>query len=194
MTDDKSKKKEAAIDWSKVKNVAGTNDPHALEKYVREIMNSMFFFEGQSTDDIIEKLNSCLSILQSIQPQDQMETLLVVQMMTTHNTSMECLRRANISNQTFEGRTMALNQAAKFLRLYMDQLNTLNRHRGKGQQNLIVGQVNVESGGQAIVGNVAKDTQEQPAPIPTLTHDLIEPMGMGTSRKKEKVTVKRTRK
>ena len=34
-------------------------------------------------------------------------------------------------------------------------LEALDRHRGKGRANITVGQVNVESGGQAIVGNVA---------------------------------------
>lgn len=193
MADDQDKK-EITINWSKVKNIAGTNDPQALEKYIREIMNSMFFFEEAPSATILEKLNPCLSILQSIQPQDQMETLLVIQMITAHNTIMECLRRANLSNQTFAGRTAALTQASKFMRLYMDQLNTLNKHRGKGQQNLIVGQVNVESGGQAIVGNVATDKPEKNTSAQMLSHDPIEPLYGSELSQNKKVTSKKPRK
>ncbi len=38
--------------------------------------------------------------------------------------------------------------------LYAKQLETLNKHRGKGQQKVTVEHVNVEPDGQAIVGNV----------------------------------------
>jgi hypothetical protein len=38
--------------------------------------------------------------------------------------------------------------------LYTRHLDALAKHRGKTQPNITVGQVNVESGGQAIVGNV----------------------------------------
>ena len=38
--------------------------------------------------------------------------------------------------------------------LYARQLETLNKHRGKGQQKVTVEHVHVAEGGQAIVGNV----------------------------------------
>ena len=34
----------------------------------------------------------------------------------------------------------------------IDQINTLERMKGKGQQKIIVEKINVESGGQAAVG------------------------------------------
>ena len=40
------------------------------------------------------------------------------------------------------------------MRIFMEQADALNRNRGKGQQNIIVEHVNVNSGGQAIVGSV----------------------------------------
>ncbi len=36
----------------------------------------------------------------------------------------------------------------------MQQVETLDKHRGKSQQKITVEHVNVEAGGQAIVGNV----------------------------------------
>ena len=50
-------------------------------------------------------------------------------------------------------------------------LDTLNRHRGKGQQKVTVEHVNVAAGGQAIVGNVetgggvAPKSKDQPHAI-----------------------------
>jgi hypothetical protein len=77
-----------------------------------------------------------------------------------------------IREQTFEGRRENLNQANKLSRTYAVLLDTLNRHRGKGQQKVTVEHVNVAAGGQAIVGNVdhqgggvAPKPKEQPHAI-----------------------------
>jgi len=35
-------------------------------------------------------------------------------------------------------------------------LDDLNKHRGKGQQKMIVEHVNIRAGGQAVVGNVER--------------------------------------
>jgi hypothetical protein len=74
-----------------------------------------------------------------------------------------------IRDQTFEGRRENLNQANKLSRTYATLLDTLNRHRGKGQQKVTVEHVHVHEGGQAIVGNVesrgggfASKAKEQP--------------------------------
>jgi hypothetical protein len=67
---------------------------------------------------------------------------------------MECYRRAMIGEQTFEGRRENLSQANKLSRTYGTLLESLNRHRGKGQQKVTVEHVHVHEGGQAIVGNV----------------------------------------
>ena len=76
------------------------------------------------------------------------------QLLVCHNASMECYRRAMIREQTFEGWRENLNQANKLSRTYTALLETLNHHRGKGQQKVTVEHVHVHSGGQAIVGNV----------------------------------------
>ena len=43
------------------------------------------------------------------------------------------------------------NLYTKLSRLGMDQINTLERMKGKGQQRIIVEKVNIESGGQAAI-------------------------------------------
>jgi hypothetical protein len=44
--------------------------------------------------------------------------------------------------------------AIKLLRTFTMQLEALQRYRGKGQQKVTVEHVNVNAGGQAIVGTV----------------------------------------
>ena len=77
-------------------------------------------------------------------------------MIACHNASLECHRRAMLSNQTVEGRQMNLSAASKLSRTYAALLEALNRHRGKGQQVVRVEHVRVQAGGQAIVGAVTQ--------------------------------------
>ena len=95
--------------------------------------------------------------------------MLAAQLIACHHASMECYRRAMLREQTFEGRREELNQANKLSRTYTALLESLNRHRGKGQQKVTVEHVHVHDGGQAIVGNVespgggfATKSKEQP--------------------------------
>jgi hypothetical protein len=89
--------------------------------------------------------------------------MLAAHMVATHSAAMECLRRAMISEQSFEGRDANLRHAEKLLATYARQLEVLDKHRGKGQQQVTVKYVNVEAGGQAVVGNVQSSPQSQPS-------------------------------
>ncbi|MGN3975260.1 hypothetical protein [Tsuneonella sp. SYSU-LHT278] len=105
------------------------------------------------------ELQATYDALRSIAPRSELEGMLAVQMLSVHNAAMECMRRAMLEQQTFEGRDQNLKHAAKLMSLYERQLAALDRHRGKGQQKITVEHVTVEAGGQAIVGDVslAKD-------------------------------------
>ncbi len=102
--------------------------------------------------------SATLAAMSGMKPQDEIEGMLVAQMIAMHNASMECLRRAMISEQSFEGRGQNLNSANKLSRSYAALLDSLSRYRGKGvsEQRVTVQHVHVSDGGQAIVGNVGK--------------------------------------
>ena len=53
-----------------------------------------------------------------IEPRDEIEGMLAAQMLACHNAAMECYRRAMIGEQTFVGRSEALNQANKLSRTH----------------------------------------------------------------------------
>jgi hypothetical protein len=95
-----------------------------------------------------------VAALIGIGPKDELEAMMAAQLIATHNAAMECYRRAMLGEQTFEGRRENLAQANKLSRTFATLLETLNRHRGKGQQKVTVEHVHVHEGGQAIVGNV----------------------------------------
>jgi len=83
---------------------------------------------------------------------------------------MEAYRRAMIRDQTFEGRRENLNQANKLSRSFATLLEALNRHRGKGQQKVVVEHVHVHAGGQAIVGAVQAPRGGAPRKIEEQPH------------------------
>ena len=128
---------------------------HALfQQKLNEVGKLLWMHEDTSHDAKVERLARALELYESLEPADGAEGMLAVQMVGAHDAALECLRRAAVPNQTFEGRDMALKHAHKLMTLYAQQLATLDKHRGKGQQKVTVEHVNVAAGGQAIVGNV----------------------------------------
>ena len=83
--------------------------------------------------------------------------MLAIQMIGVHNLAMETIKRAMITDQTFEGKQANVNQAAKMLRTYIAQMETLKKYRTGGHQKMIVEHVHVNKGGKAIVGNISPE-------------------------------------
>ena len=107
-------------------------------------------------DDGEEDANAALAAVNGIGPKDTLEGLLAVQMVATHNTAMEMLRRALLEGQTVDGANHCVNRATKLLRTFTAQMQALNKYRGKGtEQKVIVEHVHINEGAQAIVGAVS---------------------------------------
>jgi hypothetical protein len=134
--------------------------------------------EGEDKDRLI---SAGVGALIGIAPKDEIEGMLAAQMLAVHSASMECFRRGMIKDQTFVGRQQALAHGGKLSRTFAMLLDALSRHRGKGAQRIVVERVNVEAGGQAIVGAVTtgggdgRKAEERPhakadgdAPEPTM--------------------------
>lgn len=99
-------------------------------------------------------VNAITATMTGLAPQNELEGMLAAQMTACHNAAMECLRRACVKDQTFEGRKMNMTFADRFMRTFAVQVEALGKHRKGGQQKVVVEHVHVYPGGQAIVGNV----------------------------------------
>jgi hypothetical protein len=138
---------------------------------------------GHSDQEARERQYSAtVAALMGIGPTDELEGMLAAQLLASHNAAMECYRRAMIPEQTFDGRRENLAQANKLSRTYGLLLDSLNRHRGKGQQKVTVEHVHVHQGGQAIVGAVIPpergnaQSEEQARASTQITHAPGAPM------------------
>ena len=131
-----------------------TDDKTIESRKLNEIADLIWRPKSLPETERNARLVRAIELYESLKPADGAESMLVAQMVGTHSAALECLRRAAIEEQTFVGRDMALKHAQKLMALYAKQLETLNKHRGKGQQRVTVEHVNVAPGGQAIVGHI----------------------------------------
>ena len=99
------------------------------------------------------ELNAALAAIDGTRPADEIEAMLVVQMVATHETAMDMLTRAKQADLMPTLQECG-SLAVKLLRTYTTQVEALARLRRGGEQRVIVQHVNVNEGGQAIVGAV----------------------------------------
>ena len=137
-----------------LKGIGGSMSDDWNNILANQAIQTIWFFENTDSEEIRRQRHAAVDALIGIKPRDEIEGMIAAQLVACHNASMECYRRAMIPKQTFEGRRENLNQANKLSRTYASLVESLNRHRGKGQQKVTVEHVHVHEGGQAIVGNV----------------------------------------
>lgn len=182
---------------SRLERAIGSDDETLQLDLICNLLETLWLPEGTSDETKQRRIDAAVSVLEGIQPRDTLERMLGVQMVATHDAAMECLRRAALENQTFPGRDMSLKHATKLLAIYARQMETLDKHRRKGQQTVTVEYVNVEAGGQAIVGNVGVDKTAQTdagvdnSPAPAISHNPGEVVDMELEEKPQKVKRKR---
>lgn len=102
-----------------------------------------------------QKINAAFAVLGSVQPQNELETMLVTQMIATHHLVMQQMGILKRAEWTEQAQT-ASNAVNKLLRTYAMQMETLQKMRRGGEQTVRVEHVHVHQGGQAIVGNVTQ--------------------------------------
>ena len=134
----------------------GTPDSDLQMRLLDQVIHT---FEGTvsngvfDNDKVVAAYNSTMAVLTGIQPQDEIEAMLAVQMIGVHNMAMDYMGKATRTDRVdFMGTYM--NGATKSLRTFAAQMEALKKYRTGGQQKMIVEHVHVNEGGQAIVGNV----------------------------------------
>lgn len=166
--DEKKPSSDFEFDQKAALEATGTQNPAVMYRLLNQTLMGLWFPEEESEEAAWEKLQSTIALLQAIKPTDEIEGMLAVQMVATHDAAMDCLRRATLKGQTSQARDLNLKHASKLFTIYARQVDALNKNRGKGQQKVTVEHVHVAAGGQAIVGSVA------PAPKPAISGDQPE--------------------
>jgi hypothetical protein len=115
------------------------------------------------------ELNRLFAMVQGINPRDETEAMLAVQMAAIQNATIEVARYLSCATMLpqIDSHSNALNKLA---RTFAVQMETLKRYRSTGEQSIRVQHVTVNDGGQAVVaggdvkarGGVAIENEGQP--------------------------------
>jgi hypothetical protein len=97
--------------------------------------------------------NATLAIIDSMQCRSELEALLAVEIIATGFSGLRFLRQSH-KNMTEEYISVYGNYANKLLRLQLDLMQALDRHRRGHKQTVEVRHVHVHSGAQGVVGIV----------------------------------------
>jgi hypothetical protein len=130
----------------------GATNEVAARWLLEHLLNSMGS-KGQSRAAVEQELNGALSMLEEIAPRDAIEAALVTQMVATHALIAAQARRLHGATAIpqLEANGSLLT---KMQRIFIAQLEALQRYRGKAPQQVRVEHVHIHKGGQAIVGAV----------------------------------------
>ena len=128
----------------------GTCDPHFMVGAQGQIAS--IGAHGRVIDEGAS--NFLLSVVRGVQPRDELEAMLAVQMGAIRQATMMMARRFN-QVETIPQQDAAERALNKRARTYATQMEALKRYRTGGQQKVTVEHVAVNAGGQAIVGAVA---------------------------------------
>jgi len=132
----------------------GLPDGDCYGALMTHIANAAAKGQKPETKENLAAINATLALVQAIEPRDTLEAMLAAQMAAVHNATMTFARRLNHVDNIPQ-QDSASNAFNKLARTFAAQVEALNRHRGKGQQQVTVTHMHVHDGGQAIVaGNV----------------------------------------
>jgi hypothetical protein len=96
-------------------------------------------------------LNAGLAIIDSMQPQSELEALLAVQIIATGFSGLRLLRQSQ-QHMTEDYIDVYGSYAIKLLRLQNEMIQTFDRYRRGSKQTVEVRHVHIHSGGQGMVG------------------------------------------
>jgi hypothetical protein len=103
---------------------------------------------AQETNDYTLPMNAAVAMLEAINPKNELEAMLAVQMIATHHLALKTARLTGGAKLIPQLQANG-NLATKFARTFTAQLEALDRHRRGGKQ--IVEHVHVNAGGQAVI-------------------------------------------
>ena len=145
----KMRGKEMVVAREDVMLVLGTSSQEFMDGVLRQLANAVS--PGKDADE--EAINFALAVIAGIEPKDELETMLGLQMVSVHLATMTFTRRlAHV--ETIAQQDSAERALNRLMRTYVAQMEALKRYRTGGEQKVVVQHVNVNEGGQAIVGTV----------------------------------------
>jgi len=136
-----------------IKLIEQTGIRDIVPDVVKAIMSPLInLIANRDGDDTGSALNKSITLIAASDPKNQLELMLATQLAMTHITLGKGARLLDHNYKDVQTINSLGNLYTKLSRLGIDQINTLERMKGKSQQKIIVEKVNIEAGGQAAIG------------------------------------------
>ena len=135
-----------------MKLVKQTNIEGIANDVINSIMSPLIQLITSQGDDTKSALKKSVTLIAASDPKNQLELMLATQLAMTHITLGKSAQLLDRNYSQITSTNSLGNLYTKLSRLGIDQINTLERMKGKGQQKIIVEKVNIEAGGQAAIG------------------------------------------
>lgn len=125
------------------------------DEFVEVILNKLVEALRPGPSDQLEEptLNAALAIIDSMQPQSELEVLLAVQIIAAGFSGLRFLRQSH-RHMTEDYIDVYGSYAIKLLRLQNELIQTFDRYRRGNKQTVEVRHVHIHSGAQGMVGIV----------------------------------------
>lgn len=136
-----------------LKDIFGSEFPEIQSGLLRHCLKMLKAEEASDNYPGNDEREFMLSSVAEIKPRDTFERMLTVQLAATHLAIVRSGRWLANSDRVDQVQAH-YNGYTKLARTYVSQMEALRKHRNGGKQTVTVQHVNVQDGGQAIVGNV----------------------------------------
>lgn len=94
--------------------------------------------EGMCEEEFCARLIRTMDLYNSIGPKDGAETMLVLQLLTSHNAAMELMRRASYPDQCDEAAHKMRNQAIRLMNNFNQGMAVLDSRRGSNKKTVVI--------------------------------------------------------
>jgi hypothetical protein len=113
--------------------ICGTRNRHMARLFLSQMLSVMPAAADVSESELLDRV---LPAVETIDPQDEIEGMLAVQMVAVHNVALNQLHRAAHADQYKVSGPAAADNAAKLLGVFLEQLQALQCYRAKAQQKV----------------------------------------------------------
>lgn len=136
-----------------LQSIFGTEHPTMARALMQHCMKVLKPNEASDEYPGNDERAFMVAVIAEMAPRDAVERMLAVQMAATHVAMVRSGRWLS-ATKTVEQVTAHYSGYNKLARTFTTQMEALRKHRNGGKQTVTVQHVNVEGGGQAIVGDV----------------------------------------
>ena len=112
----------------------GTNVPEVVERLGNQLCSCLWFPDDLTPEEAAKEVLTALMFTARFSPRNELEAMLAVQPVATHNAAMECMKRAMIRDQSPSGCDLYLKHAEKLFRIFKEQAESISHNQRDAPQ------------------------------------------------------------